>query len=279
MDLFDVTIGIPSYGREKLLIKKIKNLKAQTYTNIKFHLSCNKKISIKTKKKVRNLLKNKKLFISIQKKNIGAWNNFLFLLRAAKTKYFMWASDDDYHSPEFVSQLKKILDKNPDSVLSMCGFKTIDKFGNEYRRTKQIWSYFTHQGINEKDLILDPELFGKANYIHGLWRTEALKKIVLKFKQHACMDQCIVLDAILNYKVCFLKKVMFLKQDLKRIGRHEKISFSKPEAGYFFNLTHDSIYKKNLFLAIKTKNKILRTCYFYIRQFIDLKHFYFKKYT
>ena len=54
-----ITIGVPSYEREKMLVSKVQNLACQTYKRTLFIISCNSKISKKAKIKIRKVLKGK----------------------------------------------------------------------------------------------------------------------------------------------------------------------------------------------------------------------------
>ena len=249
-----VTIGIPSYQREKELILKLKNLCHQTYKKTKIIISLNNKISKKTDYEIKQILKEKNYELYVQGKNLGAWNNFLFVLEKARSPFFMWASDDDYHDPRFIEKLIKPLLKNK-SVLAMSGFENINAHGRKYRKVKQIWEYFeSSKVVKARSVIEDPELFGKANYIYGIWNTTYLKNICKNLQEHICVDQAIVMAGLLSNKISFVKKILF-----KKINCFEKnkqnINFKKPEMGYYFSLLGDRIYQKNILKVLwQTKN-------------------------
>lgn len=269
-----ITIGLPSYDREKLLIKKIRNLAKQKYHNWSLLLSFNKQPSLKTLKLIRKVLAKKKFKIVIQKKNIGAWKNFLYVLNQANTPYFMWASDDDYHSPFFIKNLLQLSSGRKKPLLLMSGFENVTKNGKKYREAKQIWEYMEKtEEARQKEAILDPEAFGKANYIYGVWRTKSLKQIVKGLQEHACVDQVIVMHALLQGNVKYTKQVLFKKYNYENHNKKDQINFLKPEKGYFFNLIFDQKYKYNLLKMLKgfKTNKFL--FFYYQRLFNDFRIF------
>lgn len=249
-----VTIGIPSYRREKMLLSKLKNLLQQTYKKKKIIISINNKISQETNCEIKKLLKNKDYELYVQKKNMGAWNNFLFVLNKARSPFFMWASDDDYHDPRFIETLIKPLFKNK-SVLAMSGFVNINAHGRKYRKVKQIWEYFGRSKLcRARSIIEDPELFGKANYIYGIWNTTFLKNICKDLQDHICVDQAVVMAGLLSNKISFVKKNLFKKNNCFEKNK-QIINFKKPEKGYYFSLLWDRIYQKNILKVLwQTKN-------------------------
>jgi len=266
-----ITIGIPSYKRETFLLKKIRNLARQRYKNLFILISCNEKPSDLTICKIQKVLKKIKHKIQIQKKNIGAWNNFLYVLKKARSPYFMWASDDDYHSPLFISTLLKLNSGKKKSCLVMSGFKNVDKQGRKYREAKQIWHYSEESVFaRAKKAICDPEGFGKANFLYGIWNTKFLKIIVKGLKEHICVDQAIVLHALLDGNVKYTKNVLFKKYNHEIIRKNEKINFLCPEDGYFFSLFFDKIYKYNLRKVLGRFNNKRYFWYFYQRLYKDL---------
>lgn len=94
-----VSIGIPTYNRPELLENVLRSISNQTYKNIEVIVSDNA-TSGENKNKVESVIeKYKRLIPNLtffpQKENLGAAENFRFVLRKASGKYFMWAADDD----------------------------------------------------------------------------------------------------------------------------------------------------------------------------------------
>lgn len=264
-----VTIGIPSYEREKMLISKIKNLKNQTYKKIKIVISCNSKLSKQTKEKIKKILKKNKFVLIQQKKNLGPWNNFLFVLQKATSPLFMWASDDDYHHPKFIENLVGRPFKKGACILAMSGFENVNAHGRKYRKVKQIWEYFGKSNtIQASKVIEDPELYGKANFIYGIWDTAFLKKICANLDDHVCVDQAIVTAGLLSKKVRFSRKILFKKYNYFEKGT-QNIDFQNPEKGYFFRLLGDRIYQRNLLKVLWLTKTPSHFLFFVRRLFLE----------
>lgn len=263
-----VTIGIPSYRREKMLLLKLKNLLQQTYKKTKIIISLNNKISQETNYKIKKILKKKNYDLYVQRKNLGAWNNFLFVLEKARSPFFMWASDDDYHDPRFIEKLIRPLLKNK-SFLAMSGFENVNAHGQKYRKVKQIWEYFGRSKvIQARSVIEDPELFGKANFIYGIWNTTYLKKICKDLQDHICVDQAIVMAGLLSNKISFVKKILFKKTNFFEKNK-QTIKFKNPEKGYYFSLFGDRIYRKNILRVLWHAKNPIYFLYFAKRLFLE----------
>jgi len=119
-----LTIGVPTFQREKLLLQKAKNLAQLSFQKKLIIISSNSPLRKATEKKLKIILRKTRYQIYVQKKNIGAWQNFLFLLKNTKSKFFMWASDDDIHAKSFVGELIQAHNYAKRSVLAMSGFST-----------------------------------------------------------------------------------------------------------------------------------------------------------
>lgn len=118
-----VTVGIPSYNRPDGLDRAINQLKNQTYTDITILISDN----CSTDKRVREIIlshesTDSRIKSFVQAKNIGAIENFKYLLRSANTEYFMWAADDDEWNENFIETCVRALDSHHDISTVMTGF-------------------------------------------------------------------------------------------------------------------------------------------------------------
>ena len=91
-----VSVCIPTYNRSNSLKRAIKNILAQTYTEIEILISDNCSTD-ETASLCESLLKeNSKIKYFRQPYNIGPTANFEFIRKKSKGEYFIWHSDDDY---------------------------------------------------------------------------------------------------------------------------------------------------------------------------------------
>jgi glycosyltransferase involved in cell wall biosynthesis len=117
-----VSIGLPVYNSNKKKLEQvIKSLVNQKHKNFELIISDNNStesiLDIINKYK-KNINENKILYFR-QKKNIGGWKNFQFVLKKSKGKYFLWSADDDIISKDFVEKNLLFLENNLDYVGSI----------------------------------------------------------------------------------------------------------------------------------------------------------------
>lgn len=112
-----VTIGIPTYNRPHLLRRALTSVADQHYTDLHVLVADNASPGRETADVVASFA-DRLPSISYHRhdRNVGSLANFLFLLHAAETEYFMWLADDDEISPSYVSHLVMILEENPDAA-------------------------------------------------------------------------------------------------------------------------------------------------------------------
>lgn len=99
-----VTICIPTFNRVNYLRSAIEKSILQTYKHIVILISDNNS-SDDTQRFCEDCCsKDSRIIYHRQKKNIGALNNFFFLLDECKSDFFMWHSDDDYMDLDYVEK-------------------------------------------------------------------------------------------------------------------------------------------------------------------------------
>jgi glycosyltransferase involved in cell wall biosynthesis len=112
-----VSIGMPVYNGEKFIRKALDSLLAQTFTDFELIISDNASTD-KTKIICEEYAKrDERIRYICQSQNIGAINNFLFVLNEACGKYFMWASHDDYWDNNWLELLLTNIKDN--AIISM----------------------------------------------------------------------------------------------------------------------------------------------------------------
>lgn len=105
-----VSVGIPTYNRPEGLRRTLECITNQTYTNIEIIVSDNCSSDPRVQEILIEYANIDSRIVNIkQPLNLGAINNFKFVLSKAKGEYFMWAADDDEWQPEFVEHLLSII--------------------------------------------------------------------------------------------------------------------------------------------------------------------------
>jgi len=173
----DVTIGLPVYNGEEFLRKTICSLLNQSFENFEIVISDNDSTD-STEDICRELEKkdNRVRYVR-QKINIGAIENFQFVLNEARGKYFMWAAHDDLWDKEYLNVLVTILDDNKKSSIAFSKIVGIDV------DDKIIWDCPWTFDLPSKIRLLrlikyisQDDYHRKAIIFYGLMRTSLIKK-------------------------------------------------------------------------------------------------------
>lgn len=119
-----VTIGMPTFSRPHLIRRALASVASQTYRNFVLVVSDNAGFDENTHQAIKDyshLLPE--VFLISQETNIGSLNNFKFVLSVSNTEYFMWLSDDDEISSNYLQELIQILDSDLSAVTAMGRWK------------------------------------------------------------------------------------------------------------------------------------------------------------
>jgi len=143
-----VSVGIPTFNRPFGLKRTLENITSQKYLNLEIIVSDNCSPNGDTEAIVKHFMQNdSRVFYYKQPTNIGAWENFLFVLEKAQGEYFMWAADDDEWEDNFVTQCLC----NMSGVGSvMCEFETV--FRNHKTIIKNKIPHLGYSGSTHTDV-------------------------------------------------------------------------------------------------------------------------------
>lgn len=118
MGLPKVSVGMPVYNGVASVAGAIQSVLAQSFSDFELVISDN--ASTDRTEEVCRIFAEKDARIRYvrQPRNIGAEDNFLFVLTAARAPFFMWAAADDIRSPDFIERNFEFLVRNDDYVAS-----------------------------------------------------------------------------------------------------------------------------------------------------------------
>jgi glycosyltransferase involved in cell wall biosynthesis len=173
MSLPLVTIGCAVYNGEATLARALTPLVEQDYPNIEILISddCSTDSSPRIYEEFAK--KSPRVRIIRHPKNIGITENFNFLVREARGKYFMWADQDDIRDRTFVSKTVPKLEEDPEVVL--CHSQT-GVFVADPDDVKYIIKLFGVNGVRSRPLrYLKFLRFCTDTTVYGLMRTDVLK--------------------------------------------------------------------------------------------------------
>lgn len=175
-----VSIGIPTYNRPNECSRALISIINQSYENIEVIISDNSEnneTAIVVKRIIKEKMHNIKINYIHQTNNIGATDNFKFVLQQANGKYFMWLEDEMELAPNFIEKAVKFLEINSDYTLVSSNFiysrnekeqKRYDIYSieNNYSILRSITAWKTHN----------------TSIIYSLGRKEIFQRINLQKK-------------------------------------------------------------------------------------------------
>ncbi|MBO8221433.1 glycosyltransferase family 2 protein [Prochlorococcus marinus] len=232
-----VTIGMPTFARPHLIRRALASVASQTYRNFVLVVSDNAGFDKNTHQAIKDYSHHlPEVFLISQEKNIGSLNNFKFVLSVANTEYFMWLSDDDEISPNYLQELVQLLDSDLSTVTAMGRWKDMLNPNEGFFR-KQVRP-------DMKNIILRLLYFvifaDDDSAFYGLHRIDKLRQC--RFTGYFPPNRSIISN------FCYL--ILF---DIILLGR---ISFSNNATWICHNYT-SKFYKNALSRGIKDKLRTL----------------------
>lgn len=240
-----VSIGFATRNHADLLRRALDSLLAQTYTNFELIISDNASTDETRKICEEYANKDSRIRYILQKENIGGLRNFEFVLSVARGDYFMWAADDDWWEPEFISVLARALDNRPECGVAMSSFRRLYEDGQSHREIRWVgehdFSSLDYARILRKMMMFrTPPLL----CIYGLFRAHLLKSILARpFKRCLSPDRVLMCEVALATRFYTDERVLWYKKDYKHL--------TIPERAQDILLTkvHESRYKTIPFIV------------------------------
>ncbi len=222
-----VTIGLPVFNEEARISRCMDALLCQTYKNFRLIISDNGSTDTTRIACQQYLDKDSRIQLIRQDKNMGAFNNFIYVLSQAKTPYFMWAAADDMWSANFLEELVADLERKPDCAVTMPAFDRVDEEGRrldtvKFSLNKDAKLYFLGMAWGVAGAV-------KYNcYMYGLFRTEILQRAARVFMNVPAGDRIFISQLALGVKFSCVDKVLYFKTLRKRSAavRYKEEDFS-----------------------------------------------------
>lgn len=172
-----VTIGIPTFNRPETLRTALETAISQDYASLKIIVSDNASGPATQEVVVEFVARDPRVSYVRHVENIGANANFLSLLDAAESDYFMWLGDDDALSGgSYVSALMATF--AADASANMV-FPDVDAFFDEGRQSwsRKIMSAHFSGCRTDEDYLRAWCKFGGGHVFYGLYKTEFLRSL------------------------------------------------------------------------------------------------------
>ncbi|MCA3595161.1 MAG: glycosyltransferase family 2 protein [Methylobacterium sp.] len=214
-----ISIGMPCYGRPKDLRNALEHFENQTFRDFRIILHENPSDSTMIAELVAEF-SARGLAIEYRRhpEQIGVVRNFLSVLHAARTEYFMWAADDDLRHPEAVEILYGMLERDPGLSLAASSVELLN-LSNQTIDWHLGFSRFSTQGSTKEatlQFLAEPELGGKANLIYGLFRRQdllhALDVVGGTFPDCQGQDLVVLAAFLSRFRIAATDRVLFRKK-------------------------------------------------------------------
>jgi glycosyltransferase involved in cell wall biosynthesis len=129
-----VSIGMPVFNEERFIERSLNSLASQNYKNIELLISDN--ASSDSTYEICNKFAEQYDWIKCHRfnENVGAAENFKYVLEEAHGKYFMWASGHDLWSINLISESVKLLESHQDAAVVTSVCEWIDEEDSPFAR-------------------------------------------------------------------------------------------------------------------------------------------------
>ena len=192
-----VTVGIPAFNSEKTISAAIQSVLQQDYENLELIVSDN--FSTDTTLEICEGFKRNdpRVTVIAQSNNIGAVNNFNFLLERANGTYFCWLGSDDRFAPEHIGLSVALLQKESDLI--GCMARAIF----DYEVSTDIKPATYHFGSSPiqriRNFFRNP---GRSHGLfYGLYKVENLRTYRFLSREFFAWDWCLILHLLAQGKI------------------------------------------------------------------------------
>jgi glycosyltransferase involved in cell wall biosynthesis len=233
-----VTIGIPVYNEEKFLAETIASAQKQSYKFLKILISDNASTDSSYQIALQHAKTDSNIEVFKHEINIGAIENFKFLLSKCSTKYFMWLGGHDLILENLIKDAIDQLENDKNIVVVYP--KTVLYINNKPTEISSDSEINTRGLTTEERILKVAKNLSSCMAIHGLYRTEILKKI--PFKVYAGDFLVILLANTFGASVpanvvSYYRREVRIETEEERLKRLESYKFIKNRKDNFLLLS------------------------------------------
>lgn len=114
-----LTIGVPVFNGERHIGEAIESILSQSYDDFKVIISDNASTDGTKKICEKYAARDQRINYVSQDSNVGAFNNFKYLISQCTTELFVYLAADDRWSSEYLERNVRNLDTNPNAICSV----------------------------------------------------------------------------------------------------------------------------------------------------------------
>jgi glycosyltransferase involved in cell wall biosynthesis len=162
---------MPVFNGECYIEQAIDSLLRQTFADFELLISDNASTDKTSDICLKYARSDRRVRYVRQETNIGPIPNFLFLLDAARGRYFMWAAADDCWAANWLGDLVQAI--RPTDIVVRGTPVIVDENGQFIERIP----LRSHRKNSHLRLFLENESLCRAYYFYGLYETEKLRAV------------------------------------------------------------------------------------------------------
>ena len=182
-----VSVGIPTYNRPDFLYRALELISSQTYSNLEIVVYDNASSDSRVKEVIEEFLsRDPRVKYYRQEENKGILFNTEAVLKKAQGEFFMWLSDDDWRSPEFIEILVAKLEENQNIDMAFCDYREVYEDGGyvlEYPVTHlKVFKPFESRFRLVRTIAYywQNDAYGNRNIFYSVFRRVAVDSLDLK---------------------------------------------------------------------------------------------------
>lgn len=211
-----ITIGLPIFNSQDLLDECLKCLQNQTFSDFNVLIYDNSSTDGTEAIAKKFVSGDSRFSYYRQPQNVGSAQNFIDVLNAADSEFFMWRADDDRSSDNFLQLMVDCLERNQAAQLAV---GKVESWRPSRRRRKHFSFVKPLPGPNVLTILRQMYL-SHPSWVYGVWRTKFIKdrytEIWGKYPCGWAGDHLLLLSVILDSMVVGTDEATFVQQIIER---------------------------------------------------------------
>ena len=204
-----VTIGLAVYNGERYLTESIESLLNQTFEDFVILISDNASTDSTGAICKRFAGMDSRIRYHRNETNIGMAGNYNLLFGMARSKYFRWATADDYISVEMLADAVQVLDSDPTLALCYPRAHFVDADGKEIGPWEDELHLLQDYPVDRFQTVV--KRLGRVHHHLGLMRSEIVRRTGL-LGRHVSSDEGFIAELSLHGKFFQIPKYQFFRR-------------------------------------------------------------------
>jgi glycosyltransferase involved in cell wall biosynthesis len=237
-----VTVGLPVYNAERYVAHAIDCLLAQSFGDFVVQISDNASTDATGEICRKYVGRDPRVRYHRNPANIGMAGNYNLTFSMARSKYFRWATADDYCAPDMLADAVAAMEADPS--ISLCYPRAIfvDGEGRETGRWEDSLHLMQDDPVERFEAAVRG--LGRVHHHLGLMRVDCMRRTGLIAK-HVASDIGFVAEMALLGKFCQIPKHQFYRR------LHEDSSSWAPDEAHQARRYHASGVRRVPFSRVR----------------------------